>query len=93
MTYDRGMHAIATCLSVVCVAFREIHEPPGPARGPMPVSPYAPPDPTLIEVKPEALDFWSRTLETPPERIKKAVQKVGPVLETVKKELGIGGAD
>jgi hypothetical protein len=57
------------------------------------VTPYDPPDPTLVEVKPEALDFWSRTLEQPPENIKKAVQKVGPVLETVKKELGIGGGD
>ncbi|HWI38816.1 MAG TPA: DUF3606 domain-containing protein [Burkholderiales bacterium] len=57
------------------------------------MSSYTPPDPTLVEVKPEALDFWSRTLEQPPEKIKKAVQKVGPVLETVKKELGIGGAD
>jgi len=52
---------------------------------------YNPPDPTQIELKPEALDYWSRTLETQPERIRKAVQKVGPVLETVKKELGIGG--
>lgn len=57
------------------------------------VPPYNPPDPTLVEVKPEALDFWSRTLETPAEKIKQAVQKVGPVLETVKKELGIGGPD
>jgi hypothetical protein len=57
------------------------------------VTPYDPPDPTLIEIKPEALDFWSRTLEQPPEKIKRAVQKVGPVLETVKKELGIGGGD
>lgn len=63
------------------------------ARGPIDVTPYDPPDPTLVELKPEALDFWSRTLEQPPEKIKKAVQKVGPVLETVKKELGIGGAD
>ena len=57
------------------------------------MTPYDPPDPTEIETKPEALDFWSRTLEQPPEKIKKAVQKVGPVLETVKKELGIGGGD
>ena len=41
--------------------------------------------------KPEALDYWARTLETDPEKIRKAVQKVGPVLETVKKELGIAG--
>ena len=52
---------------------------------------YRPPDPTLIEVKREALDYWARTLETDPEKIRKAVQKVGPVLETVKKELGIAG--
>ncbi|HVJ24314.1 MAG TPA: DUF3606 domain-containing protein [Burkholderiales bacterium] len=52
---------------------------------------YRPPDPTLIEVKPQALEYWARTLETDPEKIRKAVQKVGPVLETVKKELGIAG--
>ena len=52
---------------------------------------YVPPDPTLIEVKREALDYWARTLETDPEKIRKAVQKVGPVLEQVKKELGIAG--
>ncbi|HEY5896479.1 MAG TPA: DUF3606 domain-containing protein [Burkholderiales bacterium] len=52
---------------------------------------YTPPDPTQIELKPEALDFWARTLETDGWRIRQAVQKVGPVLETVKKELGIGG--
>ena len=52
---------------------------------------YRPPDPTLIEVKPQALEYWARTLETDPEKIRKAVQKVGPVLETVKTELGIGG--
>lgn len=52
---------------------------------------YTPPDPTQIETKREALDFWARTLETDPEKLRKAVQKVGPVLETVKQELGIGG--
>jgi hypothetical protein len=52
---------------------------------------YEPPDPTLIELEREALDYWARTLETDPEKIRQAVQKVGPVLETVKKELGIGG--
>lgn len=52
---------------------------------------YRPPDPTQIELKPEALDYWARTLETKPENIRKAVQKVGPILETVKKELGIAG--
>lgn len=58
-----------------------------PTQGPK----YLPPDPTVVELKPEALDYWARTLETQPERIRKAVQKVGPILETVKKELGIGG--
>lgn len=52
---------------------------------------YVPPDPTMIEVKPEALDYWARTLETEPEKIHRAVKKVGPVLEQVKKELGIAG--
>ena len=54
-------------------------------------SKYSPPDPTQIELRPEALDFWARTLETDPARIKKAVQKVGPTLDKVKLELGIGG--
>ncbi len=52
---------------------------------------YTPPNPTEIELKPEALDFWARTLETDPAKIKKAVQKVGPSLEKVKLELGLGG--
>ena len=52
---------------------------------------YQPPDPTKIENKPEALDFWARTLETDEQRIEKAVRKVGPLLEDVKKELGIAG--
>ena len=52
---------------------------------------YEPPDPTKIENKPEALDFWARTLETDEQRIEKAVRKVGPLLEDVKKELGIAG--
>ncbi len=53
---------------------------------------YVPPDPTQVEVKPQALDYWARTLETDPERIRHAVEKVGPGLEKVKQELGIGGA-
>ena len=52
---------------------------------------YTPPDPTEIELKPEALDYWARTLETRPEKIRSAVQKVGPGLEKVKAELGIAG--
>ncbi len=50
-----------------------------------------PPDPTLVEVKPQALDYWARTLETDPEKIRRAVRKVGPTLEKVKEELGLGG--
>lgn len=53
---------------------------------------YVPPDPTLIDAgSSEALRYWSKTLETDPEKIRRAVQKVGPVLDTVKTELGIGG--
>ena len=53
---------------------------------------YVPPDPTQIDASnAEALRYWARTLETPEDKIRRAVQKVGPVLETVKTELGIGG--
>lgn len=52
---------------------------------------YSPPDPTQIEEKPEALDYWARTLETDPEKIRRAVRKVGPTLDKVKLELGISG--
>jgi 23S rRNA (guanosine2251-2'-O)-methyltransferase len=65
--------------------------PRGQTRMPKQGAKYNPPDPTQIELNPEALDYWARTLETKPEKIKKAVQKVGPMLETVKKELGIAG--
>jgi uncharacterized protein DUF3606 len=54
---------------------------------------YAPPDPAQIDADdPDALRFWARTLETQEERIRQAVRKVGPMLERVKQELGIGGA-
>jgi hypothetical protein len=53
---------------------------------------YNPPDPTEIEAdKPEALRFWARTLETREDRLREAVRKVGPLVEDVKKELGIAG--
>jgi len=52
---------------------------------------YEPPDPTKIEAKPEAFQFWARTLETDEKRIEKAVRKAGPLVEDVKKELGIAG--
>ena len=53
---------------------------------------YIPPDPTMIDAgSRDALDYWSKTLETDPEKIRRAVRKVGPVLDQVKTELGIGG--
>jgi hypothetical protein len=53
---------------------------------------YVPPDPAKIDAaNPEALRFWARTLETQEERLRSAVGKVGPMLEQVKKELGIAG--
>jgi hypothetical protein len=56
--------------------------------------PYMPADPTLIEgEKPAAIDYWSKTLEVRPERLKEALRKAGPLLEDVKRELGIGGGE
>ena len=53
---------------------------------------YVPPDPAKIDAaNPEALRFWARTLETQEDKLRHAVGKVGPMLEKVKKELGIGG--
>jgi hypothetical protein len=53
---------------------------------------YTPPDPAKIDAEnPEALRFWSRTLETKEDKIRQAVRKVGPMLDKVKLELGIGG--
>ena len=53
---------------------------------------YAPPDPAQIDAEnPEALRFWARTLETKEDKLRQAVRKVGPMLEQVKKELGIAG--
>ena len=53
---------------------------------------YVPPDPAKIDAaNPEALRFWARTLETQEDKLRHAVRKVGPMLEQVKKELGIGG--
>ena len=54
--------------------------------------PYAPRDLTQVDVsRPEDLDYWARTLETDEDKICRAVKKVGPLLEKVKKELGIAG--
>ena len=53
---------------------------------------YVPPDPAKIDAEdPAALEFWARTLETKEDKIRQAVRKVGPMLEKVKKELGIAG--
>ena len=53
---------------------------------------YVPPDPAKIDAaNPEALRFWARTLETQEDKLRHAVRKVGPMLEKVKQELGIGG--
>jgi hypothetical protein len=53
---------------------------------------YEPPDPTQVDVgDPGALRFWAGTLNKPAEQIRAAVAKVGPVLEDVKRELGIAG--
>ena len=52
---------------------------------------YTPPDPAVIEDKPEAVRYWARTFETDEDQVRRALRKVGPMLEAVKKELGIGG--
>ncbi|HEX6295607.1 MAG TPA: DUF3606 domain-containing protein [Burkholderiales bacterium] len=52
---------------------------------------YCPPDPLTIEAKPEALDYWAHTLEADREKVRRAVQKVGPLVEDVKRELGSYG--
>jgi hypothetical protein len=53
---------------------------------------YVPPDPAKIDAEnSEALKFWARTLETKEEKIRQAVRRVGPMLDKVKKELGIAG--
>jgi uncharacterized protein DUF3606 len=53
---------------------------------------YEPPDPTQIDARDSrALRFWAGTLNKAPEEIRAAVTKVGPLLEDVKRELGIAG--
>ena len=49
------------------------------------------PDPPRIEESPEAIRFWSSTLEVKEDKLRSAVRKAGPLLEDVKQELGIGG--
>jgi hypothetical protein len=52
---------------------------------------YIPPDPLEIEDKADAYCYWAKTLEFEEDRIRKAVRRVGPLLEDVKKELGTFG--
>ncbi|MGH8740966.1 MAG: DUF3606 domain-containing protein [Burkholderiales bacterium] len=54
-------------------------------------SEYVPPDPTRVEASPEAIRFWSSTLEVKEDKLRSALRKAGPLLEDVKHELGIGG--
>jgi hypothetical protein len=59
----------------------------------MDIARYVPPDPTRVDASnPEALRWWAGALETDKQKLREAVRKVGPVLEAVKEELGIGGA-
>ena len=57
-----------------------------------PTPQYVPPDPTVIEDKPEALRYWAGALESDEQRIRSALRKVGPLVEDVKHELGSYGA-
>ena len=52
---------------------------------------YRPPDPTRIEKSDEAIRYWARTLEVKEDRLRQAVQKAGPLLEDVKREIGSYG--
>ena len=53
---------------------------------------YVPPDPASIDMEdPRAVPYWAGVLETPEEKLRRAVSKAGPMLEQVKKELGIAG--
>jgi len=53
---------------------------------------YVPPDPTCIDVSDtRAIDYWAKTLETAPEKLREAAQRAGPLVEDVKHELGISG--
>jgi hypothetical protein len=53
---------------------------------------YIPPDPTQIETNnPQAVQYWASSLGKQPEQIRDALRKVGPLVEDIKQELGIGG--
>ena len=44
---------------------------------------YVPPDPLSIEDKDAAYDFWARTLQFDEQKVRRAVRKVGPLVEDV----------
>jgi hypothetical protein len=52
---------------------------------------YVPPDPTRVEASDEAIRYWASTLEVKEDRLRRAVQKAGPLLEDVKREIGSYG--
>jgi hypothetical protein len=53
---------------------------------------YKPPDPTRIDTGyTPAVEYWAKALERSPDQIREAVRKVGPLLDDVKGELGMGG--
>ena len=53
---------------------------------------YVPPDPASIDMNdPRAVPYWAGVLETPEEKLVQAVRRAGPMLEQVKRELGIAG--
>jgi hypothetical protein len=53
---------------------------------------YVPADPTQVDAAdPRAIDYWSRTLEVSPERLREVLRKAGPLLEDIKHELGSFG--
>lgn len=52
---------------------------------------YVPPDPTKIEPGAESIRYWASTLEVKEDRLRSALRKAGPLLEDVKRELGIAG--
>ena len=52
---------------------------------------YIPPDPTRVETSDEAIRYWASTLEVTEDKLRRAVQKAGPLLEDVKREIGSYG--
>lgn len=78
---------------IYTVVTAELQAPPGGliAMADDPCRNYLPPDPTVIEDRDDAYCFWARSLEFEEERIRRAVRKVGHLVEDVKRELGSFG--